>query len=367
MVYEETSNPSYIKLKKKYYNMLNMIIYIYLFTIMSCGIRVITYNVLTCKYSQPSYYPTIKKEYLTEEFRWSRLQKLVTSWINAGFIICLQEVSTARNIQLAELFAQTNYTYHGYQYNDGVFGISIAFNTKSFHLLDVQCISIGRYINDLNIVIPLNSEIRSEDFKEAISQNNLMLNMLLRCRNNKHPTNFIVSTYHMPCKYLTPYVIHMHILGIRHFLNHLIEYYAVYDIKSIVLAGDMNITPSSQLYQMWGNLDHLMNDPMDGKLEEMNEINQMIHLIKENQLCKNLIELVSVFKKNGLPEPEYTNVSIQKMRVFIGTIDYILITQPITCKSCVVGLTVSDPLGSGYPNGLSPSDHLPLSASLLIQ
>lgn len=327
---------------------------------MSCGIRVITYNVLTQKYAQPSYYPTIRKDYLTEEYRWDRLDRLLRAWIRAGFIICLQEVSTAWDIKVSELFAQNSYMYCGYCYNDGIFGTSIAFNTKAFHLLDTQNISIGRYIGNLNLRRPENSMIPEEDIVEAITQNNLLISVLLKCKNNKHPTKFIISTYHMPCRFLAPYVMYMHIIGIRHHLNHLTEYYSAHNINSIVLAGDMNVTPSSQLYQMFGNSGHRPHDMM-------NELKEMDHFIEDNKLHEKLIHLESVFKKNKIPEPEYTNVSIQKNRTFIGTIDYILVTQPIICKSCVVGLTVPNPLVSGYPNGLSPSDHLPVSASLFIQ
>lgn len=328
-------------------------------TSMSCGIRVITYNVLTQKYAQPSYYPTIRKEYLTEEYRWERLQRLSTSWIRAGFIICLQEVSTKWDIRLSELFAQYNYMYCGHCYNDGIFGTSIAFNTKAFHLLDTQYISIGRYVGTLNLRCPENSMIPAEDLKDAIAQNNLLVSVLLRCKNNKHPTKFLISTYHMPCRFLRPYVVHMHIIGIRHYLHYLTELYSAHAIESIVLAGDMNATPSSQLYQMFGTFDRHQH-------EEMDELKEMDHFIEENKLHDHLISLESVFKKNKIPEPEYTNVSLQKNRTFIGTIDYIFVTHSITCKSCVVGLTVPNPLVSGYPNGLSPSDHLPLSASLFI-
>jgi mRNA deadenylase 3'-5' endonuclease subunit Ccr4 len=66
-------------------------------------------------------------------------------------------------------------------------------------------------------------------------------------------------------------------------------------------------------------------------------------------------------------DPLYTNQSLQLDKKFIGCLDYILISPEIKIRSCMVGLTVSNHESTPYPNGLCPSDHLPVSASLFIK
>jgi hypothetical protein len=212
----------------------------------------------------------------------------------------------------------------------------------------------------------LDEKIMTE-FESAIESKNTMLTLLLSVKyfGKSINKNIMISTYHMPCKYMYKYFVISHIIATRLHLDEINEKWnAKYDNSDyIILAGDFNISVDSPEYKFLVDEEY--------SEEELSGCANFINLAKKMYIeagCQfqSKMKFRSVHKSLLGKEPEYTNVCLQKDKIFVECLDYILINENVGIKSCTVGLTVPTPKETSYPNGLCPSDHLPLSASLFI-
>jgi len=195
---------------------------------------------------------------------------------------------------------------------------------------------------------------------------------------NKH---LIVSTYHMPCKFKDQFLMISHIHALKMRLGEIMSKWKQFD--SVVLGGDFNMLETSNEYMY-------MTDPGAENLvvDLMNVLYSRIGL-NLNMDLRDTIGLNSAHSMCHDREPEYTNCSVKKNKSFVGTLDYVFISDNIGVRSCTVGLIAPNlpnqpklpneqtdhqndhvyfkktrlPL---YPNAVCPSDHLALSTSLFI-
>jgi mRNA deadenylase 3'-5' endonuclease subunit Ccr4 len=205
------------------------------------------------------------------------------------------------------------------------------------------------------------SDIIVQQISSAASMETPLLTLVLNPLRGSVRTNkqLIVSTYHMPCKFMESYLMLAHIHAVRNRLKEL------YDLRqkehpsyttSVILAGDFNTVPTSQEYRL-----------LSGQCcteEESSVISEMIESYKKIDMDLTTgITNRSTFKSHVGKEPEYTNIGPS----FIDTIDYIFVSDCVNVLSSLVGLKRDNPGKTSYPNGTCPSDHLPLSASLIIK
>ena len=146
----------------------------------------------------------------------------------------------------------------------------------------------------------------------------------------------------MPCKFMYEYFMVSHILAVKDRISYLQD---LWKVDKVILVGDFNTTPDKRTYNL-----------IKGNLYD--------DTFLQNNNIKELSKLESAFFKCHNKEPVYTNVSLKDK--FINCIDYIFINEGIQVMSCITGLTVDNPQNVSYPNGLCPSDHVPLSASLFV-
>jgi len=342
-------------------------------------IRVITFNLLSgdvvSKESIAQLYPKIQKKHMDFANRVEKTKKLMLSWMKVNFIICVQEMSREWQDQLAYFFAENGYGFYSEVYSDGKMGVGISFPLRHYDILDTDRFMCGTFIKPIYEGIKTDESKVSDplalELEYGSESKNILISVLL---SSKHfgktiGKNLVVSTFHMPCRYKYKYFMCSHIHALKVHLSVLMtKWNNVHgNTVSAILCGDFNITPKSPEYKYLTGQEY--------STDELRESDNSAHFIT------NLMELYQHvgqdlfagmrFRSTHMTlhgkEPEYTNVMIQKDRSFVECLDYILINDQIDVRSCTVGLSVDDPIASPYPNGLCPSDHLPLSASLRIR
>lgn len=336
-------------------------------------IRIITFNLLSpdvmTDKSMMTYFPKIKEKYMDFEYRLDRTKKLLSSWFRVNFIICLQEMSKQWRDRLEGFFEENDYKIISEGYSGDRFGVGIAYPIKHFDLLAVDLDNCGSIIKPIyNTIVDNKDEENEKQYSDLVTElehasrtDNVLLAILLRAKYYGKETdkNILITTYHMPCRWTYINFTCIHIYALKKYMTELAKKWTeMYkNVTAIIFAGDLNIKAECFEYNFL--LDNPQND-------------YMIKYMKEQ--CKKLgIDLYDVIKLrsahmvcNG-EEPIYTNVMIQKGNKFIECIDYILINDIIDVRSSTTGLSVPDPTKAPSPNGLCPSDHLPLSASLIIR
>jgi hypothetical protein len=191
--------------------------------------------------------------------------------------------------------------------------------------------------------------------EKALNRNNQLLSVRLQCKRSNNV--FCVSNYHMPCEFLYPSVMKMHvILAASHaerFANGL----------PYALLGDFNITPQSQMYEILtkGVTDKTIKS-YDIRVSDGDDTSDLIKDI--NCFNGNVSALRSAYKEILGKEPDYTNNSQVKNNArFIDTLDYIFLSKNWLVNS-VMKLPSMGEVSSPMPTEHEPSDHLMISATV---
>jgi endonuclease/exonuclease/phosphatase family metal-dependent hydrolase len=159
--------------------------------------------------------------------------------------------------------------------------------------------------------------------------------MKIRLNNGK---DFYLYNYHMPCAFKTPIVQIIHIDALKRILS------LSSDIP-YVLAGDMNIIPTSKEYLF------LMNQELSPEDSSYFE---------NPSLIPKITPVSSYYTANG-SEPEMTCFNYTTFAgEFCGCLDYILVSDEFKVLKSHLLLTTETEL----PNKDCPSDHLPLRSVL---
>ena len=372
----------------------------------STSARVITFNCLTPYYAREEWFPGVKPKFLDSKYRLQRLKTLLQSWFKVNFIIALQELNDEWSNIVAEFCKTNNYHFVYSTYSGGVMGVGIAYPLNHYTLIAQDIFNApaaarakvqrmaetlannkevnGDDLNDDNETIPLPTEramkkmVRSFAAAENKAFENSMVSILLRAFSKGADTEveFLVSTYHVPCRFTTPLFMGAQVREVLARQSEPIDsLFPNIDRESMglsppakiipILMADCNITPDKFEYHV-----------MVGDIEEDLDLQNMGLAYEAIGIpFRPYDQRVSVFVKNTGSEPNFTNVkfadpNVQNSEDFIETIDYILIPHDaqVEIKSTKLGLTPPEgqPIRP-YPNAICPSDHLPLSASLVVQ
>lgn len=317
------------------------------------AIRVITYNLLSPHYATQQQFPYTKPFYLDFQYRIDKTIKLLSSWIKVNFVICLQEVSKEWADILTNYFSDNNYGFVYDYYSSGTLGIGIAYPNNHYDVMDINIFKSSDYIGKLSLDT-LDENI-AQQIAHASKSSNTMISIYFcaKYHGNDIGKRVMISNYHMPCKFMYEYFMTSHIVAILAQLELLQEHW---NVKSLVLAGDFNMVPDSNVYkQITGILDSKTAEHIITSFKKM-----------DIDITKIFTSFNSAHCVSQKKEPKYTNVCLKETNSFVDCIDYIFINENVSVMSCMTGLTVSDPYTTSYPNGLCPSDHIPLSASLFI-
>jgi endonuclease/exonuclease/phosphatase family metal-dependent hydrolase len=211
------------------------------------------------------------------------------------------------------------------QKTNGILGVGIA--VPNFYAIDpteVEFIRVADYIEcdcDCNSSDDYSSDNEVDtNIENAKKRANLVVRMKIHLNNGKA---FYLYNYHMPCAFKTPLVQILHINALKLII-------ASFPDIPYILAGDMNILPTSKEYKF-------LTDTISP------------------------ITLKSSYLIANKEEPEFTCFNYTKFGgEFCGCLDYIFVSEEFKVLKSHLLLTTTTEL----PNADCPSDHLPLRSVL---
>lgn len=295
-------------------------------TISPVNFNIITLNVGTPFSFTPAEYPDCDPVFLDRQRRKNAILSLMTSWLRTSPIIVLQEVPYNWKQDFDRYFTKRGYTFHCMNYGqkkNGILGVGIAVPASyAIDPTEVEFIRVADYINDIDSSEDYSSD--NEDIhtniENAKKRANLVVRMKIHLNNGKA---FYLYNYHMPCAFKTPLVQILHIDALKRII-------ASFPDIPYILAGDMNILPTSKEYEF------------------LTDTTSSITL-KSSYLIAN--------KK----EPEFTCFNYTTFGgEFCGCLDYIFVSDEFKVLKSHLLLTTNTEL----PNADCPSDHLPLRSVL---
>ena len=286
--------------------------------------NVITFNVGTPFSFTPSEYPDCAPAILDRLRRKNAILSLFTSWLRTSPIIVLQEVPYNWKQDFDRYFTKRDYTFHCMNYGqktNGILGVGIAIpNSYAIDPTEVEFIRVADYIDcDSSDDYSSDNEYDT-NLENAKKRANLVVRMKIHLNNGKA---FYLYNYHMPCAFKTPLVQTLHIDALKRII-------ASFPDIPYILAGDMNILPTSKEYAF-------LTD------------------------TTSPITLKSSYLIANKEEPEFTCFNYTTFGgEFCGCLDYILVSDKFKVLKSQLLLNTTTEL----PNADCPSDHLPLRSVL---
>jgi len=287
--------------------------------------NIITFNVGTPFSFTPSEYPDCDPSILDRLRRKNAILSLFTNWLRTSPIIVLQEVPYNWKQDFDRYFTKRDYTFHCMNYGqkkNGILGVGIAVPASyAINPEEVEFIRVADYINDIDSSDDYSSDNEVDtNIENAKKRANLVVRMKIRLNNGK---SFYLYNYHMPCAFKTPIVQILHIDALKRII-------ASFPDIPYILAGDMNVLPTSKEYEF-------LTD------------------------TTSPITLKSSYLIANKEEPEFTCFNYTTFGgEFCGCLDYIFISDEFKVLKSHLLLTTKTEL----PNADCPSDHLPLRSVL---
>ena len=284
--------------------------------------NIITFNVGTPFSLTPSEYPDCDPAILYRIRRKNAILYLFTSWLRTSPIIVLQEVPYNWKQDFDRYFTRRGYTFHCMNYGqktNGILGVGIAVpNSYAIDPTEVEFIRVADYID----IDPSDDYSSDNEVENAKKRANLVVRMNIHLNNGK---SFYLYNYHMPCAFKTPLVQILHIHALKRII-------ASFPDIPYVLAGDMNILPTSKEYEFLTDTE-----------------------------SPSSITLKSSYFIANKEEPEFTCFNYTKFGgEFCGCLDYIFVSKEFNVLKSHLLLKTKTEL----PNADCPSDHLPLRTVL---
>jgi len=290
--------------------------------------NIITFNVGTPFSFTPSEYPDCDPAILDRLRRKNAILSLFTNWLRTSPIIVLQEVPYNWKQDFDRYFTKRGYTFYCMNYGqktNGILGVGIAVPASfGINPEEVEFIRVADYIKcdcDSSNDYSSDNEVDT-NIENAKKRANLVVRMKIHLNNGKA---FYLYNYHMPCAFKTPLVQILHIHALKRIL-------ASFPNIPYILAGDMNILPTSKEYEFLTDTE-----------------------------SPSSITLTSSYLITNKEEPEFTCFNYTKFGgEFCGCLDYIFVSEEFKVLKSHLLLTTETEL----PNADCPSDHLPLRSVL---
>jgi mRNA deadenylase 3'-5' endonuclease subunit Ccr4 len=290
--------------------------------------NIITFNVGTPFSLVPSEYPDCDPAILDRIRRKNAILSLFTSWLRTSPIIVLQEVPYNWKQDFDRYFTKRGYTFYCMNYGqktNGILGVGIAVPASyGINPEEVEFIRVADYIEfdyDSSDDYSSDNEVDT-NIENAKKRANLVVRMKIHLNNGKA---FYLYNYHMPCAFKTPLVQILHIRALKRII-------ASFPNIPYILAGDMNILPTSKEYEF----------------------------LTDTQ-SPSSITLKSSYLIANKEEPEMTCFNYTTFGgEFCGCLDYIFVSEEFKVLKSHLLLTTETEL----PNADCPSDHLPLRSVL---
>lgn len=196
----------------------------------------------------------------------------------------------------------------------------------------------------------------------ASRKNRRVLSLCLRKLNDSisvaNLRKFTVTNYHMPCSFKEPVVMYLHMEAL------LVHFHDFRRDLPGVLAGDMNIRPSSWLYQY---MTHGFEEgrPKSDPLVYWDQMEQALACCRDElPPMRTTKPVTSAYAAVNGKEPQFTCRAVTSFAgEFRDTLDYIMMSSGFNAWLCTTVCEGADD-GPSLPNAQQCSDHLPLMAVL---
>jgi mRNA deadenylase 3'-5' endonuclease subunit Ccr4 len=339
------------------------------------AVRVVSYNVLSSHLADPSFYTTLNPDHLCASNRLPKVFKKLDEEINSSdnCVICLQEVSYDWAGAFHTYFANKGYHMvtglYGRKFN-GYMGVALAYPVGTYETVsvDISNLSDNRIggwpkspkaslttlaFNNIKSLwaMPLKlmgllSEPKEDHWTFSGRRSNVLLTAILK--DKKAGQSFCIGNYHMPCAYYMPMAMTIHAeMAAKH-----VQDIAATNQCPYVLAGDWNIKPLSETYQMMTSGQLLAEDPTFPTPKYGME-----------WAC-TMASMRSAYKEFNGKEPDFTNFSRAKeQEPFIDTLDYIFLSKEWKVSG-VRNICKLEEADGPFPNADEPSDHVLIRADL---
>jgi endonuclease/exonuclease/phosphatase family metal-dependent hydrolase len=268
-------------------------------------IKVATYNILA---QHLSHTTKVHKDHLVYETRLPLIIDEITSMMGLSYIIALQEMTLETLDRIKPYFALYNYKYIYTLYGaNDLYGVAMLI-PEEYSIIFARPFHIGSIISNK----PTANYKKAKNYKHKA----------ILVRLSLDDKEFEVCTYHMPCAFMTPHIIAIHMETLM----------SLFDTKlPSILLGDFNLRPNTRLY----------NFVVQGKYNEL-KINPFIDT---RPLVYRSMPTVKTIASDG--------------KEFCDILDYIF-----TSKDFVVRDFVQEKLESIIPNESHGSDHIPIRCVL---
>ena len=357
----------------------------------SCGarVRVASYNVLSSSLCEPGYFVKCAREDLHPPTRLKRVQASLQKEIDAGAVICLQEVSQRWSGELHAFFAANGYQFstglYGNKFN-GYMGVAVAWPSKTYDLVGVDTCRVadtivegpwergpkpGRVRKFLDRLGKARRAITDppgrppfETWREASRKHNLLVTATLKPTDGSG--QFCVASYHMPCLFGSVekervMVIHSTLAAKR--------VAAVAKGAPYVLAGDFNVKPYDASYAL------LTGGSLPAEFADWAPTPQPRPPADAARAFAPTLDapLVSAYAAANGAEPDFTNFAYTRAMgderdAFVECLDYVFCSpgqwavrgvKPLPSKAT---MDITKP----FPTKAEPSDHVLIAADLEI-
>lgn len=347
-------------------------------------LTVVTFNVLSSELSSGASFPLCDKEDLCPINRLEALKRMLTDWMRAGIIVCLQEVSREWHAQLLPLVRKCGYTMIWSSYGHkktGYMGVAILYS-ETFELEDMADVAVAneakwprkdipapswywpdwrawRVAKYMGVVTP----DLHDDVADSAWRTNTALMVRLRMRIKPRVDegwelgrSFVIATYHMPCAFKYQGVMMLHAAAVTK------QLFQFARENPAILAGDFNFTPREPPYEIVTT-----GAPASSSLYDFVHDNPQLN---KGHVSVG-IPLRSVQDERCAPLA-FTCYSQTAFRggepsKFKGVIDHIFMTAEWEYKQGSPSVQdVPAEYGKSLPCALMPSDHIPVNATLYL-
>lgn len=333
---------------------------------MVARVRVASYNVLSSSLCEADYHTKCTPSNLDAANRFRRVLAQLDLEVEAGGIVCLQEVSTNWAGQLHAYFSEKGYymMHMGYGNKfDGYMGVAIAFPTAKYRLQKARIErtadlrpwprSQGKPGLRARIKESVVSAWRNwrglkrpvDPIWDAKKRANQMV--MARLEDRESGAAFCVATFHMPCQFRVPVVMVTHMaLAMR-------ELQLAAGAAPLVFCGDFNVKPGDAAYRL----------ATEGSLAKSDE-HYPDPTLNNGWAPKVEYAMKSAYKEANGREPEITNWGFTRGsdEEFKDCLDYIFCSDGVE----VQGVKQVSVAGGPLPTAAEPSDHVLIAADLLI-
>lgn len=321
-------------------------------------VAVATYNLCSSALGDTTQYPLCDPVACSVEHRRNLITKKIEGEMARSRIICLQEVCTEWLFTVQqcarEYFYNVVHVLYGPERN-GRMGVAIAYPMSLY------------YRTEEHIVHPL--ETYKGQFEESVDwtdgplkiaceKNNALVALLLEERASG--MTFVVATYHVPV------ATKMRSIMMLHTIEALLEAHKFAGGRPLILAGDFNTLPGDPEYTL---VTKGTTDPADAEKwgAEM-KLQSGCFVFSDPKRFR----LTSAYNALHGAEPAYTNHACSSWRGkpadwFTGTIDYIFMSPHWRCIATNDMPNTKPGEKDPMPTLTEPSDHLLLSAVLVLE